>query len=131
MSLSAAHRASPSRLILTKLFKVHHCLRIAANACGRDLVVGDLHGHRGLFEQALEQLDFDPSRDRVLSVGDLINRGPQSLATLSLIEQPWFHAVLGNHELMLLKLPRLLRQPAALAQVVLGGRRRLNRGGDR
>lgn len=87
---------------MTKPFKVHRCLRIAANARGRDLVVGDLHGHRDLFEQALERLTFDPSRDRVLSVGDLINRGPQSLATLSLIEQPWFHAVLGNHELMLL-----------------------------
>jgi serine/threonine protein phosphatase 1 len=38
----------------------------------------------------------------VLSVGDLINRGPDSLGTLSLIEEPWFHAVMGNHELMLL-----------------------------
>jgi serine/threonine protein phosphatase 1 len=69
---------------------------------GRDLVVGDLHGHRDLFERALDQVGFDPQRDRVLSVGDLINRGPHSLATLALLEQPWFHAVLGNHELMLL-----------------------------
>lgn len=69
---------------------------------GRDLVVGDLHGHRSLFEEELDRLRFDPSCDRVLSVGDLIDRGPESLATLSLIEEPWFHAVLGNHELMLL-----------------------------
>jgi serine/threonine protein phosphatase 1 len=47
-------------------------------------------------------LDFDPYRDRVFSVGDLIDRGPKSLATLQLIAEPWFHAVLGNHELMLL-----------------------------
>lgn len=65
-------------------------------------MVGDLHGHRSLFERELEKLGFDPSRDRVLSVGDLINRGPESLQTLALIEEPWFHAVLGNHELMLL-----------------------------
>ena len=65
-------------------------------------MVGDLHGHRSLLEQQLDQLRFDPARDRVLSVGDLINRGPDSLGTLSLLEEPWFHAVLGNHELMLL-----------------------------
>ena len=87
---------------MTKPFKIHRCLRVPSNPKGRDLVVGDLHGHRGLLEDALEQLDFDPSRDRVLSVGDLIDRGPESLATLSLIEEPWFQAVLGNHELMLL-----------------------------
>jgi serine/threonine protein phosphatase 1 len=87
---------------LTKICKVKRCLRLPRNAKGRDLVVGDLHGHRSLFEQELDRLRFDPSCDRVLSVGDLIDRGPESLATLSLIEEPWFHAVLGNHELMLL-----------------------------
>lgn len=65
-------------------------------------MVGDLHGHRGLLEQALERQAFDPRLDRVLSVGDLVDRGPDSLSTLALIEEPWFHAVLGNHELMLL-----------------------------
>lgn len=81
---------------------VRRCLRVSQNAGGRDLVVGDLHGHRSLLEQALDRVSFDACRDRVLSVGDLINRGPESLATLALIEEPWFHAVLGNHELMLL-----------------------------
>ncbi len=85
-----------------KITSVRRCRRLAANTDGRDLVVGDLHGHRSLLEAQLDRLDFDPARDRVLSVGDLVNRGPESLATLSLIEEPWFHAVLGNHELMLL-----------------------------
>jgi serine/threonine protein phosphatase 1 len=85
-----------------KLFKVRRCIQLPGNATGRDLVVGDLHGHRALLERVLDRLEFDPRCDRVFSVGDLIDRGPESLATLSLIEQPWFHAVLGNHELMLL-----------------------------
>jgi serine/threonine protein phosphatase 1 len=85
-----------------KISRIRRCLRLPRNVTGRDLVVGDLHGHRSLFEEQLARLGFDPARDRVLSVGDLINRGPESLATLSLIEEPWFHAVLGNHELMLL-----------------------------
>ncbi len=87
---------------MTKPFKVRRCLRFAPNAKGRDLVVGDLHGHRDLLELALDEIGFDPRSDRVLSVGDHIDRGPQSLATLALLEEPWFHAVLGNHELMLL-----------------------------
>jgi len=72
------------------------------NCTGRDFVVGDLHGHRSLFEAELERVRFAPARDRVFSVGDLIDRGPESLATLSLLDEPWFFAVLGNHELMLL-----------------------------
>lgn len=87
---------------MSALSTIARCLRLAANPAGRDLVVGDLHGHRALFERVLDRMDFDPARDRVLSVGDLVNRGPESLDTLALIEEPWFHAVLGNHELMLL-----------------------------
>lgn len=87
---------------MTKLSKVKRCLHLPRNGKGRDLVVGDLHGHRSLFENELDRLGFDPNCDRVLSVGDLIDRGPESLATLALIEEPWFFAVLGNHEMMLL-----------------------------
>ena len=88
---------------MTKSSKLRRCLHLPRNVKGRDLVVGDLHGHRSLLEQELDRLRFDPSCDRVLSVGDLVDRGPESLATLALIEAPWFHAVLGNHELMLLR----------------------------
>lgn len=87
---------------MSRLSRVERCRRLSPNGKGRDLVVGDLHGHRSLLEQQLEACGFDPARDRVLSVGDLVDRGPESLATLQLIEEPWFHAVLGNHELMLL-----------------------------
>jgi serine/threonine protein phosphatase 1 len=87
---------------LKKISQVRRCVRLSSNANGRDLVVGDLHGHRSLREQELVRLDFDPSRDRVFSVGDLIDRGPESMAKLQLIAHAWFHAVLGNHELMLL-----------------------------
>jgi serine/threonine protein phosphatase 1 len=87
---------------MARLNRVARFLRLPPNKQGRDLVVGDLHGHRELLEQQLQAFGFDPSRDRVLSVGDLIDRGPDSFGTLRLIEEPWFHAVLGNHELMLL-----------------------------
>ncbi len=38
---------------MSKSFKVQRCLRLPSNAQGRDLVVGDLHGHRSLLERAL------------------------------------------------------------------------------
>jgi serine/threonine protein phosphatase 1 len=89
-------------ITMSSISKVKRCVRLARNVRGRDLVVGDLHGHRSLLERELDRLGFDPARDRVLSVGDLVDRGPESIGTLLLIEEPWFHAVLGNHELMLL-----------------------------
>ena len=84
------------------LSRVRRCLQLPANAKGRDFLVGDLHGHRALLERELARRSFDTGVDRVFSVGDLTDRGPDSLATLELLAEPWFHAVLGNHELMLL-----------------------------
>lgn len=67
-------------------------------------LVGDIHGQFDLLMDQLAQRDFDPNKGHLLvSVGDLVDRGPKSLKTLQLIKQPWFHCVKGNHEQMLLK----------------------------
>jgi serine/threonine protein phosphatase 1 len=76
--------------------------KLPANTVGKDYVIGDLHGCYGLLEQLLNEVDFDKARDRLFSVGDLIDRGPDSLRCLQLLEEPWFYAVRGNHELMML-----------------------------
>ncbi|WP_082621552.1 metallophosphoesterase [Bordetella sp. N] len=68
------------------------------NLDGRDFVVGDLHGCYDLLQNRLSEVAFDGSRDRLFSVGDLIDRGPDSLSCLRLLRQPWFFAVMGNHE---------------------------------
>ncbi|WP_455384611.1 metallophosphoesterase [Acidihalobacter prosperus] len=75
---------------------------LARNEHGRDFCVGDLHGAFNVLERALDDLGFDPERDRLISVGDLIDRGPQSPRVLEFLRRPWFHAVRGNHETMLL-----------------------------
>lgn len=72
------------------------------NTLGRDFCVGDLHGAFNILERALDSLGFDPERDRLISVGDLIDRGPQSPRVLEFLTRPWFYAVRGNHEAMLL-----------------------------
>ena len=80
------------------------------NTVGRDFVIGDLHGCFELLETLMKAVDFDTSKDRLFSVGDLIDRGPDSLRCLQLIEQPWFHAVMGNHEAMMLEFFQRYRQ---------------------
>lgn len=62
--------------------------------------VGDLHGERELLELELDKIGFDKQLDLLVSVGDLIDRGADSLWTLELINEPWFKAVRGNHEQM-------------------------------
>lgn len=75
--------------------------RLSLNQQGRDFVVGDIHGHFELFEQMLENVDFDEQVDRILSVGDSIDRGPESDRAMDYYEKPWFYSVIGNHEAML------------------------------
>ncbi|MGM0677048.1 metallophosphoesterase [Ectothiorhodospira marina] len=77
--------------------------RLERNTGGRDFVVGDLHGMFSTLEGAMDQLGFDRDRDRMISVGDLIDRGPESHRALEFLEQPWFFAVQGNHERLLLE----------------------------
>lgn len=69
-----------------------------ANAVGRDWVVGDIHGCFSTLDRLLADVNFDPARDRMFSVGDLVDRGPESHRVTEYLAQPWFHAVLGNHE---------------------------------
>ncbi|WP_017904383.1 metallophosphoesterase [Pseudomonas asplenii] len=68
------------------------------NTRGRDFAVGDIHGQFSRLQALLERVRFDPECDRLFSVGDLVDRGPQSELALEWLERPWFAAVQGNHE---------------------------------
>lgn len=72
------------------------------NAVGRDFVVGDIHGCLQDFISLKSAIHFNPQKDRMFSVGDLIDRGPDSLSTAALIYEPWFFAVRANHEQLLI-----------------------------
>ena len=72
------------------------------NITGTDYVVGDIHGCFDQLQFLVNAHHIDPIRDRLFAVGDLIDRGPDSLAALQWMDKPWFHACLGNHEEMLL-----------------------------
>jgi serine/threonine protein phosphatase 1 len=77
---------------------LHPVRHYARNTRGRDFVVGDLHGCFSKLDAELAARAFDPARDRLFSVGDLTDRGPESSAVLDLVQRYRIRAVRGNHE---------------------------------
>ena len=74
--------------------------RIAGHQWRHIWLSGDIHGCLEQLRRKLWHCRFDPWRDLLISVGDVIDRGPQSLRCLQLLEQHWVRAVRGNHEQM-------------------------------
>lgn len=68
----------------------------------RRIFIGDVQGCREELETLLEAVRFDPVADALVLVGDLVNRGPDSLGALRILKRLDALAVLGNHDLHLL-----------------------------
>jgi serine/threonine protein phosphatase 1 len=104
---------------------------LPANSRGKDYVVGDLHGCYDLLQRVLDEVSFNKTHDRLFSVGDLIDRGPDSLKCLELLAELWFYAVKGNHEDMMLEFFQSYRRDSYLADLKdVFGTRFLWYGGD-
>lgn len=77
-------------------------------------LIGDVQGCDAALQHLLDTLAFSPSRDTLYLLGDLVNRGPDSLATLRRLQALGDAArcVLGNHDLHLLATAAGARRPS-------------------
>jgi serine/threonine protein phosphatase 1 len=69
---------------------------------GRFIAIGDIHGCHEEFAELLARL-APTADDRLVLLGDMVNRGPDSARVLDLARQYRALAILGNHELRLLR----------------------------
>ena len=72
-------------------------------ADARTLIIGDVHGCSQELDQLLDKLQPDPERDRIVFIGDLINKGPDSRGVIERFHQLGARSILGNHEHRLLQ----------------------------
>lgn len=72
--------------------------KFSLNEQGRDIAVGDVHGHFSKLKEALGRINFNPNVDRLFFVGDLVDKGPESDEASDWLGYPWSHAVRGNHD---------------------------------
>ena len=91
-------------------------------------LIGDPQGCCGALDQLLAKIDFSASRDTLHVLGDLVNRGPQSLATLQRLRGLGNAAtcLLGNHDLHLLAVAvgvRPLHRSDTLTEILISPER--------
>jgi bis(5'-nucleosyl)-tetraphosphatase (symmetrical) len=76
-------------------------------------LIGDVQGCDAALQRLLEKIAFSPSRDTLFLLGDLVNRGPDSVAVLRRLKGygDAARSLLGNHDLHLLAIAHGVRQP--------------------
>lgn len=79
-----------------------HIKHFEKNTKGRDFFTTDIHGHFDLLHEAMRDVVFDTSKDRLFCGGDWCDRGPNSDWVLDYINEPWVHSVQANHEAMVI-----------------------------
>ena len=82
-------------------------------------VIGDVHGCFDQLINLLDKIDYDSQKDKIILTGDLVNRGPESLAVLNYcMADKNITSVLGNHDLYLLYLMSINQGKGELKPVV-------------
>lgn len=72
------------------------------NSIGSDYIIGDIHGQYNKLMSQLDSVNFNFNQDRLFCVGDLIDRGSDSVKVVQLLNENWFFSTMGNHEHLML-----------------------------
>ena len=77
----------------------------------RTILIGDVHGCIDEFDELLKTLSYSAATDRIILLGDLINRGPDSIGVIRRSRELNLESVMGNHEHKFLKWQRSNYKP--------------------
>jgi bis(5'-nucleosyl)-tetraphosphatase (symmetrical) len=69
----------------------------------RTIIVSDVHGCIEEFDELVKTLSYNKENDRLILLGDLIDRGPESVAVVRRAREMGLECVMGNHEHKFLK----------------------------
>ena len=74
---------------------------------GKSFIVGDVHGCSEMLKRLIDKIEWDPSGDRLIFIGDYIDRGPDPKGVVDFVlrlkeDSPLVQCLIGNHEQMLL-----------------------------
>jgi diadenosine tetraphosphatase ApaH/serine/threonine PP2A family protein phosphatase len=69
----------------------------------RHIFIGDIHGCLEEFDELLQKISYNPNSDRLILLGDLIDRGPDSVGVVQRARELKLECVMGNHEHKFLK----------------------------
>lgn len=69
----------------------------------RTILIGDIHGCVEEFDELLKTLSYNKDNDRIILLGDLIDRGPDSVGAVRRATEMNLECVMGNHEAKFLK----------------------------
>ena len=89
----------------------------------RTIIIGDIHGCSAALDYLVAQIRPEPERDRLVFLGDLFDRGPDSFGVLQRVREladafgERFILLLGNHEDYLLQ-PRLTKRQRMIWELV-------------
>jgi len=83
--------------------------------------IGDIHGCYGSFMELIKKIEFDPKKDTLWLVGDIINRGEDSLSTFEYIYniRESVVMILGNHDISLIASYYGLKKPSSYMEPIL------------
>lgn len=97
--LCACLASSPARAARpVSAVRVVHAKLAPDAARRRTIVVGDVHGCLDELRDLLAECEYEPATDRVVLVGDLVNKGPQSAECVRFVRTEGFGCVRGNHD---------------------------------
>lgn len=73
--------------------------KVKASEMNRTIFIGDIQGCFDEWMQLLEKLNYQPEKDELILLGDVLNRGPKSKDVMKyLLKHPKIKTVMGNHE---------------------------------